>query len=277
VAAISRRNHKRSAILEAARHLLAAGSFDDLSVDSIARAAGLSKATFYTCFNSKEQLRQDLLAEGADPEALSATDNRAAILDAALKTFGERGYHATTLEEVASAAGVTKGAVYWYFKTKEALFGAVIERYSIFPDVAELAEGTGTEDDEEQLTALATKFLAIIQERINFVRMLMCESQHFPEAADVASQQLIGRIYPLFGKYLARRIQVGAFRPVNPLLATQTFISSLVMFGMATRTFARQFPFSNQEIVSEVVRLFLDGIRTADASSRSHSEREGIE
>ncbi len=77
---------------------------------------------------------------------------------------GGKGYHATTLEDIAEAADVTEGIVSWYFKTKQELFGAVIERYAIFLDVAELAAGVADGRDEQQLQALAAKLLGVIRE-----------------------------------------------------------------------------------------------------------------
>jgi AcrR family transcriptional regulator len=49
------------------------------------------------------------------------------LLQAAVQVFGERGFHAATLDEVAAAAGFTKGAVYSNFKNKEDLFLALLE------------------------------------------------------------------------------------------------------------------------------------------------------
>jgi AcrR family transcriptional regulator len=54
--------------------------------------------------------------------------NRSALLDAAAEVFAARGFRAGTLEEVAEAAGLTKGAVYSQFANKEDLFAAAIER-----------------------------------------------------------------------------------------------------------------------------------------------------
>jgi TetR/AcrR family transcriptional regulator len=50
------------------------------------------------------------------------------LLDAALCLFAERGYRATRLEEVAAAAGVTKGAIYHYFGSKEELLVRAVEQ-----------------------------------------------------------------------------------------------------------------------------------------------------
>lgn len=48
-------------------------------------------------------------------------DTKARVLDAALAVFGELGYQATSLEDVAERAGVTRGAVYYYFTDKDDL------------------------------------------------------------------------------------------------------------------------------------------------------------
>lgn len=51
------------------------------------------------------------------------------LLDAALAVFAERGYRNTRIDDIAEAAGVTKGAVYHYFATKEELLLRAIEHY----------------------------------------------------------------------------------------------------------------------------------------------------
>jgi AcrR family transcriptional regulator len=56
---------------------------------------------------------------------------QAAIVSAATRIFGERGFAATTMDDIAAAARVAKGAVYHHFSTKEALFEAVFEQVSL--------------------------------------------------------------------------------------------------------------------------------------------------
>jgi TetR/AcrR family acrAB operon transcriptional repressor len=51
-----------------------------------------------------------------------------ALLDAAEKVFGEKGVTRTTLNDVACAAGMTRGAIYWHFKDKTALFQSMCDR-----------------------------------------------------------------------------------------------------------------------------------------------------
>lgn len=57
-----------------------------------------------------------------------AENTREHILDAAEHLFFEHGVSRTTLEKIASAAGMTRGAIYWHFENKSALFSAMLER-----------------------------------------------------------------------------------------------------------------------------------------------------
>ena len=58
----------------------------------------------------------------------SQLQTRANLLDAALKVFSRRGYHAASVDEIATEAGYSKGAVYSNFSGKEDLFLALIDR-----------------------------------------------------------------------------------------------------------------------------------------------------
>ncbi|MBD2796118.1 multidrug efflux transporter transcriptional repressor AcrR [Xenorhabdus sp. 18] len=54
-----------------------------------------------------------------------ANQTRQQIIDAAIKTFSEHGVSATSLSDIATAAGVTRGAIYWHFKNKTDLLSVI--------------------------------------------------------------------------------------------------------------------------------------------------------
>jgi len=60
-----------------------------------------------------------------------AAVTRAAVLKAALSVFSAKGYAATTLDDVAKAAKVTRGAIYWHFKSKADLYNTLIQELSV--------------------------------------------------------------------------------------------------------------------------------------------------
>ncbi|OUE60679.1 HTH-type transcriptional regulator AcrR [Citrobacter freundii] len=56
-----------------------------------------------------------------------AQETRQHILDVALRMFSQQGVSSTSLAEIAKAAGVTRGAIYWHFKNKSDLFSEIWE------------------------------------------------------------------------------------------------------------------------------------------------------
>lgn len=60
-----------------------------------------------------------------------AQETRSHILDAAERLFSKRGVSRTSLEDIAAAAGVTRGAIYWHFKDKSDLFSAMVNRVTL--------------------------------------------------------------------------------------------------------------------------------------------------
>lgn len=63
----------------------------------------------------------------ATPQRASSEETRRLILDTALALFRERGFEETTIRDIASRAGLSLGAAYYYFKSKEAIVGAYYE------------------------------------------------------------------------------------------------------------------------------------------------------
>jgi TetR/AcrR family acrAB operon transcriptional repressor len=93
-----------------------------------------------------------------------AAATRDSILDAAEKLFVEQGVSRTTLQHIASAAGVTRGAIYWHFDDKGALFNAMMERATL-PLEAELQvlDESGSRDP---LSDLREYVLAVLRRTV---------------------------------------------------------------------------------------------------------------
>lgn len=76
-----------------------------------------------------------------------AAATRDSILDAAEQLFAEQGVSRTTLQHIATAAGVTRGAIYWHFDDKVALFNAMMDRVVMPLEAAiELLDRCGSDD-----------------------------------------------------------------------------------------------------------------------------------
>lgn len=101
------------------------------------------------------------MARSTKEEALE-TRNR--ILDAAEDVFHEKGVARTSLADVASAASVTRGAIYWHFKNKSDLFDAMCERVRL--PMEAMIEASGEAGGEDPLGQLRTTCVFLFKETV---------------------------------------------------------------------------------------------------------------
>src|SRR2546423_8562856 len=104
---------------------------------------------------------------------MPAGERRAAILDAALAVFAERGYHAASIDEIAREAGVSKALIYEHFASKQALWASLLDA-QVAEIFRRLAAGAATaEPGEVRLPAGVDAFLTFVEERRGAWRMLV--------------------------------------------------------------------------------------------------------
>ncbi len=92
---------------------------------------------------------------------LQAQQTRQAVLDTARRLFAERGYDATSLQEIADAMGVRKANVYYYFKTKSALLAELLGSFTA-PLDALLDEVAALPDRRSRVERLAVGYAAVV-------------------------------------------------------------------------------------------------------------------
>jgi len=100
----------------------------------------------------------------------SPEERRAQILEAALACFSERGYHATTMDDLVAASGLSKGSLYWHFDSKEDVFLGLFDYLS--------TEVLGRFDDaaragDTDVVSLLEREVALFFERIGDERKLV--------------------------------------------------------------------------------------------------------
>jgi AcrR family transcriptional regulator len=139
------------------------------------------------------------------------------IIAAALGSFAERGFAATKLEDVAAAAGISKGTIYLYFPNKEELFRAVV-RQAVLPNLeaaeAQFASHEGSSAD--LLRALAQRFLQLLDSDLTAVpKLVVAESGNFPAIAQFYAETVLGRAFRLIEGILTRGMERGEFRRMD--------------------------------------------------------------
>jgi AcrR family transcriptional regulator len=240
-----------------------AQGFEAVTVAAMAQAAGISRATFYRIFPSKEAVREALGVAGVPPERLDTRDGREALLDAAMKIFASAGYGNATVDGIAQAAGMSKAGFYWHFESKEAIFAAMIVRYAPF-DAAARIVSEGEERGAEPrvvLTAVLTEIARAVTPRFPLFRTIMLEAFQNPTMGELFRRNVLGVAVPMLGGYLMRQTEAGRLRPMHPALALQSLVGPLFLYLLTREMFAAQFsdlpPL--EAVIAHIVTTFLDG------------------
>jgi AcrR family transcriptional regulator len=137
------------------------------------------------------------------------------ITAAALHAFAEKGYAATRVDDVAKKAGVSKGLLYLYFKTKEDLFKAVIRSF-VVPRIDALRDIIDNADmsSEEFLRGPFLEFAKTLPgSPISIlVRLMISEGPKHPDLLQFYWDNVISRGLAAINELLERGVQNGEFR-----------------------------------------------------------------
>lgn len=160
---------------------------------------------------------------------------------AALDLFVERGFAATRLDDVAARAGVTKGTLYLYFDSKEALFKAVVEN-GIVPLIDEaLREMEGHQGSMADLLRdmMMRWWRNLGATRLGGIpKLIVAEAGNFPEVTAFYHEAVIQRGERLIKGILAAGVERGEFRPLDIEAAHHVVIAPILMLMIWTHSFA---------------------------------------
>ena len=154
------------------------------------------------------------------------------ILEAAIEEFAVRGYAQTRLEDVASRAGISKGLVYVYFRTKEELFKAAI-RTLLVPRVEALRKQLESSDETSEALIrgpVLSLMKQVVGSRLGYiVRLMVAEGAKHPDLTAFYHEQMISRTMGLLRWIIARGVERGEFKP-NPVMDfPQLFVAPVLI------------------------------------------------
>jgi len=142
-------------------------------------------------------------ASAGEPKA-GSQDSRDEILKAAMRLFASRGFHETSMSEVAREAHVSKALIFWHFKTKEELFVAVLNRL-LEPYFIDFAEEAGALDERAQIEKLVESYLRFVRDNASSVRFFLAQMLHDQHFSEGLSEQVL-KLYSGFRTMLVELI-----------------------------------------------------------------------
>jgi AcrR family transcriptional regulator len=184
---------------------------------------------------------------------------------AALDLFVERGYAATKLEDVARRAGVTKGTMYLYFDSKEALFKAVIRgaMLPLFERGEQLIDAHRGTARELLADFIRGWWQSIGESRVSGLpKLIMAEASNFPELARFYHEEVVSRGRRLFARVIERGVASGEFRTVDTPYALRVLGFSVIFAAIWKHSMGacEPEPFDFERYLDAHIDLALNGL-----------------
>lgn len=181
------------------------------------------------------------------------------IVAAATDLFARAGYEATTTRQIVEAAQVTKGALYHWFSSKEELLTSIYRELLAEQTtrLETIAAGEGPAD--VRLHQAVTDLFAHMDDHAEALTV-WARSMHLVAGEHAAAVRAERRRYQhLFQDLVEEGQKTGVFRAdVGASVITNTFLSSVVQIH---RWFRAEGPLTRRELGTQMVALFLDGVR----------------
>lgn len=197
-------------------------------------------------------------------------DRREDILKASLHLFAEKGFHGTSMRDIAREADITEGLIYHYFASKRDLFRAIIEEHSFLPLLRTLPDLAGQLDLRALLIVLARGFFDVLRQNTELVRLLLQEVQVFPEEKEAFFADAVGESISELAQVLETRMNSRARAQVDPQVASRVFFNSLLAFFVEQEILGGKhlLPADEAIYVEHVVDMFVKRLGPGHAGPR---------
>jgi TetR/AcrR family transcriptional repressor of mexJK operon len=185
---------------------------------------------------------------------------REQILKGAMTVFLASGYAGTSMDRVAAEAGVSKQTIYSHFQDKEGLFRSLIEQATIIRFTALFELEHQKAEPERLLRRLAEIFFNDIVDSGNYIpllRIVIGESERFPELARLYTQAVVQRGKAMLCEYLRSHKEL---KIADPEAIAQIFFGSMVSWVILQKMLygEESMELSRDRVVNQLIDLILD-------------------
>lgn len=182
---------------------------------------------------------------------------RQSIVDAAHDVFLEKGFHASSMRQIAKRAGLAVGGIYNHFDSKEDIFAAIILDRHPYKRILPLALDAEGDDVATFVHNTGQAVVNELTENPDFVNLLFIEIVEFggKHMADIF-QDVFPQVLPLLARFQAEGV-----RQMQPMMLMRIFIGTFIAYYLTEISFgATLMPNMQKEAMHDFVDVFLYGI-----------------
>lgn len=154
---------------------------------------------------------------------------RAAVLKVARKVFSQKGYHATSINDLIESAEIARGTFYLYFESKRAIFDELLDGLvtTLQAQVRRIEVGPSAPAPVEQLNATVDRVLKTLLDNREMARILLREAVGIDTDFDRKLFDFYGRIEAMFVSALNTGRQLGLVRPCDANVVARCILGSV--------------------------------------------------
>jgi len=191
------------------------------------------------------------------------------ILEAALSVFAKKGFAAARMEQIAARAGVSKGTIYLYFDSKEAVFRALVHevlgnQITRFTDFARASSGPVAPVIADILRGIG-HFIST-SNRVVLPKIVIAEAGNFPDLARIYREEVIENGLALFAGLLKKGMATGEFRTLPIPHAARLCIAPVLLGAIWRTTFAQldSEPYDYAGLIEAHIATLLRGLKRGE-------------
>ena len=189
---------------------------------------------------------------------------RDAVLHVAAQMFNERGFHATSLDDIAARLNVTKPTLYYYVKNKDAILLACVKKGLDMTlegiDASRAAGGNAI----DQLRACMRTYAEVVTQPFGMC-LIRVGDEEVPEPSRTELRRLKSEIDHAFRRLVKQGVQEGVLAPCDPKMAAFVIAGGLSWIG---RWYQPQGAYSADQIIEQCTQLLLQGVLARPAHSQ---------
>jgi AcrR family transcriptional regulator len=193
-----------------------------------------------------------------EPETKGAR-TRSALIETGYQLFIEKGYHGTSMREIADEAGLALGGIYNHFANKEDIFVAVLTARNPYLKIFPALQAAQGETVEELVRDAATRMIKALGESRGMMGLMFVEQIEFNGRH---IRQIIEVYYPAMKEFIQRLSEVrGPLRPIPPLVLLRAFIGLFFSYYMTEMLVIERLPArARQDTFDHFIEIYLHGV-----------------
>ncbi len=181
---------------------------------------------------------------------------RNAVLQAAAELFNERGFHATSLDDIAARLNVTKPTLYYYVKNKdEILLQCVNQGLSMTLEGIEASRAAGG-NAVDQLRACMQVYAGIVMQPFGMC-LIRVGDEEVPEPSRTELRRMKSQIDLAFRRLVAQGVKEGSLAPCDPKMTAFVIAGALSWIG---RWYQSGGEYSAEDVVRQCIATLMQGV-----------------